>query len=53
MGSSTYPDAVPNTHGIPKALNDQVLIAPYNDLDAAASIICPPANPGARTKSGT
>ena len=39
MGSPAYPSAVPNTHGIPRALNDQVLIAPYNDLDAAASII--------------
>jgi glutamate-1-semialdehyde 2,1-aminomutase len=39
MGSPAYPNAVPNTHGIPRALDDQVLIAPYNDLDTAASII--------------
>jgi len=39
MGSPAYPKAVPNSHGIPRALNDQVLIAPFNDLEAAAAII--------------
>ncbi|UCH29076.1 MAG: aspartate aminotransferase family protein [Myxococcales bacterium] len=39
MGAPPYPNAAPNTHGIPKALHDQVLIAPYNDLDATAAII--------------
>ena len=39
MGSPAYPNAVPNSHGIPRALYDQVLVAPYNDLDTAASII--------------
>ncbi len=39
MGSPPYPSAAPNTHGIPRALHDQVLVAPFNDLDAAASII--------------
>jgi glutamate-1-semialdehyde 2,1-aminomutase len=39
MGSPAYPKAVPNTHGIPRALNDQVLIAPFNDLEATAAII--------------
>jgi glutamate-1-semialdehyde 2,1-aminomutase len=39
MGLHDYPRAVPNTHGIPRALHDQVLIAPFNDLDRAASII--------------
>ena len=39
MGSPAYPQAVPNTHGIPRALHDQVLIAPFNDLETAASII--------------
>jgi glutamate-1-semialdehyde 2,1-aminomutase len=39
MGSPPYPKAVPNTHGIPRALNDQVLIAPFNDLETAAAII--------------
>ncbi|MGD8316505.1 MAG: aspartate aminotransferase family protein [Myxococcales bacterium] len=39
MGSRAYPQAVPNTHGIPHALHDQVLVAPFNDLEAAAAII--------------
>jgi glutamate-1-semialdehyde 2,1-aminomutase len=39
MGSPAFPNAVPNTHGIPRALNDQVLIAPFNDLEASAAII--------------
>jgi glutamate-1-semialdehyde 2,1-aminomutase len=39
MGLHAYPAAVPNTHGIPRALHDQVLVAPFNDLDKAASII--------------
>ncbi len=39
MGGSVFPKAVPNTHGIPRALHDQVLVAPFNDLEAAASII--------------
>lgn len=39
MGAPAYPMATPNTHGIPKALHDQVLIAPYNDLERTAAII--------------
>jgi glutamate-1-semialdehyde 2,1-aminomutase len=39
MGSPPYPNAVPNTHGIPRVLNDEVLIAPFNDLEATAAII--------------
>jgi glutamate-1-semialdehyde 2,1-aminomutase len=39
MGSPAYPQAVPNTHGIPRALSDEVLVAPYNDLAQAADII--------------
>jgi glutamate-1-semialdehyde 2,1-aminomutase len=39
MGSPPYPKAVPNTHGIPRVLNDEVLIAPFNDLGATAAII--------------
>jgi glutamate-1-semialdehyde 2,1-aminomutase len=39
MGSPPYPQAVPNTHGIPRALNDQILIAPFNDLETTAAII--------------
>jgi glutamate-1-semialdehyde 2,1-aminomutase len=34
-----FPKAVPNTHGIPCAVAEQVLIAPFNDLDTTASII--------------
>jgi len=39
MGSPPYPHAVPNTHGIPRALHDQVLIAPFNDLEIASGLI--------------
>jgi glutamate-1-semialdehyde 2,1-aminomutase len=39
MGSPAFPRAVPNTHGIPQTLTDEVLIAPFNDLEATAAII--------------
>jgi len=39
MGSPAFPRAVPNTHGIPRALTDEVLIAPFNDLAATAEVI--------------
>ena len=39
MGAPPYPKAVPSTHGIPEVLNEQVLIAPFNDLDATAALI--------------
>jgi glutamate-1-semialdehyde 2,1-aminomutase len=39
MGAPPFPKAVPNTHGIPRVLNEQVLIAPFNDLEATAAII--------------
>ncbi|MGB8332545.1 MAG: aminotransferase class III-fold pyridoxal phosphate-dependent enzyme [Polyangiales bacterium] len=39
MGSPPFPKAVPNTHGIPRVLNEQVLIAPFNDLEATVEII--------------
>ena len=39
LGGSAFPKAVPNTHGIPRVVQDQVLVAPFNDLDEAASII--------------
>lgn len=39
MGAHPYPEAVPNTHGIPRALRDLVLVAPFNDLEATAAII--------------
>lgn len=34
-----YPRAVPNSDGIPESTRGQVLIAPWNDLDAAVRII--------------
>ncbi|MGB5696695.1 MAG: aminotransferase class III-fold pyridoxal phosphate-dependent enzyme [Polyangiales bacterium] len=39
MGSPSFPKAVPNTHGIPHAIEDLVLVAPFNDLEATAAII--------------
>ena len=34
-----FPNAVPDTVGIPEAIREQVLVAPFNDIDSAASII--------------
>ena len=34
-----FPKAVPDSGGIPQAVADQVLIAPFNDLDAVASLL--------------
>ncbi len=39
MGSPKFPTAVPNTHGIPRVLQDEVLVAPFNDLEATGAII--------------
>ncbi|MCA9534447.1 MAG: aspartate aminotransferase family protein [Myxococcales bacterium] len=39
MGSPAYPRAVPNTHGIPRSLEAEVLVAPFNDLETTAAII--------------
>ncbi len=39
IGSPSFPRAVPNTHGIPRALSDEVLVAPFNDLETTAAII--------------
>lgn len=39
MGHAPYPRAVPNTHGIPKSLEAEVLVAPFNDLEATAAIL--------------
>ncbi|MGI9383095.1 MAG: aspartate aminotransferase family protein, partial [Methyloligellaceae bacterium] len=34
-----FPQATPDTSGIPHALRDEVLIAPYNDAEAATDLI--------------
>lgn len=34
-----YPTPLPDSAGIPEAVRDLMLVAPYNDLDAAADII--------------
>jgi glutamate-1-semialdehyde 2,1-aminomutase len=39
MGAPAFPQAIPNTHGIPRSLFSEVLIAPFNDLEATAAII--------------
>jgi glutamate-1-semialdehyde 2,1-aminomutase len=36
---SMFPTPIPDTAGVPKALEQQVLIAPFNDHEAALSII--------------
>ncbi|MGB5811616.1 MAG: aminotransferase class III-fold pyridoxal phosphate-dependent enzyme [Polyangiales bacterium] len=39
MGSPPFPQAVPNSHGIPRVLTGEVLVAPFNDLESTAAII--------------
>lgn len=39
MGSPPFPTASPNSHGIPGVLENEVLIAPFNDLETTAEII--------------
>jgi len=34
-----YPEAVPDSAGIPRAVRDQVLIAPFNDIETTSAII--------------
>ncbi|MGB2098057.1 MAG: aspartate aminotransferase family protein, partial [Candidatus Puniceispirillales bacterium] len=34
-----FPHAVPDSAGIPQSVADQVLVAPFNDLDAVASLL--------------
>ncbi|WP_270727535.1 aspartate aminotransferase family protein [Shimia sp. Alg240-R146] len=37
--SVNFPQAVPDSAGIPQSVADQMLIAPFNDLDAVASLM--------------
>ena len=39
MGNAPYPRAVPNSHGIPRSVQAEVLVAPFNDLETTAAII--------------
>ncbi|MCC7078985.1 MAG: aspartate aminotransferase family protein [Acidimicrobiia bacterium] len=34
-----YPSPVPNSEGIPESVRDDVLVAPFNDLEATAKIV--------------
>src|SRR6478609_6005054 len=36
---SNFPQPIPDSAGIPKSLRDEMLVAPYNDLDTVASLI--------------
>src|SRR5215470_10752754 len=36
---SNFPEPIPDSAGIPKSLRDEVLVAPFNDLDVVASLI--------------
>ena len=37
--SSNFPRPIPDSAGIPKSVQDEVLVAPYNDLDAATALV--------------
>jgi glutamate-1-semialdehyde 2,1-aminomutase len=38
-GAADYPRAEPTSSGIPRALVDEVLVSPFNDLDSARAVI--------------
>src|SRR3546814_20439074 len=35
----TFPDPIPDSPGIPKSVRDEVVVAPFNDTDAAVQYI--------------
>jgi len=37
--SGNFPQPIPDSAGIPKSLRDEMLVAPFNDLDTVASLI--------------
>jgi glutamate-1-semialdehyde 2,1-aminomutase len=37
--SSNFPRPIPDSAGIPKSLQDEVLVAPFNDLETVASLV--------------
>src|SRR5436853_848132 len=37
--SSNFPRPIPDSAGIPKSIRDEVLVAPFNDLETAASLV--------------
>lgn len=36
---ANFPEAVPDSAGIPKSVRDEVVVAPFNDLDAVKSLV--------------
>lgn len=38
-GAPPFPTAIPNSHGIPAVLREEMLIAPFNDLEATVALI--------------
>ena len=38
-GAPPFPTAIPNSHGIPAVLRDEMLIAPFNDLETTIALI--------------
>ncbi len=36
---ANFPEAVPDSAGIPKSVRDEVIVAPFNDLDAVRSLV--------------
>jgi glutamate-1-semialdehyde 2,1-aminomutase len=36
---ANFPEAVPDSAGIPKSIRDEVVVAPFNDLDAVKSLV--------------
>jgi glutamate-1-semialdehyde 2,1-aminomutase len=38
-GQPPFPTAIPNTHGIPVVLREEVLVAPFNDLETTLALI--------------
>ena len=39
VNPAPYPEAVPDSAGIPRAVRDQMLIAPFNDIETTSAIV--------------
>src|SRR5256885_13769619 len=39
-----FPQPIPDSAGIPRRLRDEILVAPFNDLEVVARLVCEPKN---------
>jgi glutamate-1-semialdehyde 2,1-aminomutase len=38
--AGNFPQPIPDSAGIPRSVHDEVLVAPFNDLETVASLVC-------------